>query len=52
LAHQTVIFGGLGETLSIRHDSIERAAFMPGVCYACKKVLALKHLVYGLEEIL
>jgi len=52
LASQTVIFGGIGETLSIHHESIQRESFMPGVCYACKKVVSLHRLVYGLEEIL
>jgi len=52
VAHQQVIFGGLGETLKIQHDSINRECFMPGVVLACKKVLDLKTLVYGLEHIL
>lgn len=52
LAHQEIMFGGHGETLTLRHDSIDRQAFMPGVCLACERVVTLKHLVYGLEEIL
>ena len=52
LAHQKIIFGEAGETLSICHDSIDRQSFMPGVCLACEKVVGLDHLVYGLEEIL
>lgn len=52
LATQTVLFGGVGETLTIRHDSIQRESFMPGVCYACKKAVTLTGLVYGLELIL
>jgi 4-hydroxy-tetrahydrodipicolinate reductase len=52
LAHQQIIFGGNGETLTLRHDSIDRACFMPGVCLACEKVMALDKLVYGLEHIL
>lgn len=52
LAHQQIIFGGMGETLSLKHDSIDRQCFMPGVCIACEKVIELDHLVYGLEEIL
>lgn len=52
VAHQEVLFGGLGQTLSIRHDSISRESFMPGVLLACKKVLTIKGLVYGLENIL
>lgn len=52
VAHQQVIFGGIGETLTLRHDSIDRQCFMPGVMLACKKVTTLKNLVYGLEYIL
>lgn len=52
LAHQAVIFGSLGETLTIKHDSINRECFMPGVCLACKKSMDLDELVYGLEHIL
>nr|WP_092067769.1 4-hydroxy-tetrahydrodipicolinate reductase [Dendrosporobacter quercicolus]NSL46766.1 4-hydroxy-tetrahydrodipicolinate reductase [Dendrosporobacter quercicolus DSM 1736]SDL63251.1 dihydrodipicolinate reductase [Dendrosporobacter quercicolus] len=52
VAHQEVIFGGLGQTLTIRHDSISRESFMPGVVLACKKVLTLEGLVFGLEHIL
>lgn len=51
-ANQTVIFGGLGETLTIRHDAIERQSCMPGVLLACRKVLSLDHLVYGLEHLI
>ena len=52
IAHQEVIFGGQSQTLTIRHDSIHRESFMPGVCLACKKVMGLKELVYGLENLL
>lgn len=52
LAHEEVIFGNTGETLTIRHDSIDRVSFMPGVKLACEKVMQLKELVYGLEEVL
>jgi 4-hydroxy-tetrahydrodipicolinate reductase len=52
VAHQEVIFGGKNETLTIRHDSIHRNAFMPGVIFACKKVLSLNELIYGLEKLL
>ena len=52
VAHQEVIFGGQSQTLKIRHDSIHRDSFMPGVCLACKKVMHLKELVYGLEHLL
>lgn len=51
-AHQEVIFGNVGETLTIRNDAIDRQAMMPGVILACKKVIELKQLVYGLENLL
>lgn len=52
VAHQEVIFGGLGQTLTIRHDSLNRESFMPGVCLACKKILDFHGLVVGLENML
>ncbi|MEE8637486.1 MAG: 4-hydroxy-tetrahydrodipicolinate reductase [Candidatus Margulisiibacteriota bacterium] len=52
VAHQEVIFGGLGQTLKIRHDSISRESFMPGVVMAVRKVKKIKGLVYGLENLL
>jgi len=52
IAHQEVIFGGLGETLTIRHDSLSRESFMPGVVLALKRVSKLQGLVVGLENIL
>ena len=52
VAHQEVIFGGLGETLTIRHDSLSRDSFMPGVVLAVKRVRSLQGLVVGLENIL
>ena len=52
LAQAQIIFGSPGETLTLRHDAIDRECFMAGVCYACKKVVDLDRLVYGLEEIL
>jgi 4-hydroxy-tetrahydrodipicolinate reductase len=52
LAHQEVILGGLGQTLTIRHDSLSRESFMPGVVLACRRVLSLDGLVYGLENLL
>jgi 4-hydroxy-tetrahydrodipicolinate reductase len=51
-AHQMVIFGGEGETLTIRHDSTDRRAMMPGLLLALRKVGQLAHLVYGLEHLL
>ena len=52
LAHQQVIFGGLGQTLTLAHDSLSRESFMPGVVLACRRVLELSELVYGLENLL
>ncbi|QQE81265.1 4-hydroxy-tetrahydrodipicolinate reductase [Alicyclobacillus sp. SO9] len=52
VAHQEVLFGGMSETLTIRHDSIHRSSFMPGVLLACAKVRDLTGMVYGLEHIL
>lgn len=52
LAHQQIIFGDAGETLTLRHDSIDRQCFMPGVALACEKVVKMDRLVYGLEELL
>lgn len=52
VAHHQVIFGGEGQTLTIRHDSLQRSSFMPGVKLAIKKVVDMKHLVYGLDQLL
>lgn len=52
VAHQEVIFGGPGEILTIRHDSLSRDSFMPGVLLAVKQVRRLQGLVVGLENIL
>ncbi|MFC0297891.1 4-hydroxy-tetrahydrodipicolinate reductase [Geobacillus jurassicus] len=52
VAHQEVIFGGNGQTLTIRHDSFDRRSFMSGVKLAVETVMHLRTLVYGLEHIL
>jgi 4-hydroxy-tetrahydrodipicolinate reductase len=52
IAHQEVIFGGLGQTLTLRHDTSDRMAYMPGVLLGIRKVIHLKQLVYGLEHLL
>ena len=53
VAHQEVIFGGLGQTLSVRHDSISRESFMPGVLLAVRKVGSLERSpLVGLEHLL
>lgn len=51
-AHQEVIFGGPGQTLRIRHDSISEDSFMPGLLLAVRRVRELDGLVYGLEHLL
>lgn len=53
VAHQEVVFGGEGQTLSIRHDSIDRSSFMPGVVLAVRKVGSLPDpFTVGLENLL
>lgn len=52
VAHQEVIFGGLGQTLSLRHDSTGRESFMPGVILAARAVMRLDRLVVGLDALL
>ena len=52
VAHQEVVLGSAGETLTIRHDSLDRSSFMPGVLLAVKKVSSLDGLVVGLENLL
>ncbi|MGB7587474.1 MAG: 4-hydroxy-tetrahydrodipicolinate reductase [Solirubrobacterales bacterium] len=53
VAHQEVIFGGEGQTLSLRHDSIDRSSFMPGVLLAVRKVADLPdRFTVGLEKLL
>ncbi|MCH7488964.1 MAG: 4-hydroxy-tetrahydrodipicolinate reductase, partial [Chloroflexi bacterium] len=51
VAHQEVIFGGLGQTLTIRHDTTGRASFIPGVLLATREVMQRKELVRGLEAL-
>jgi 4-hydroxy-tetrahydrodipicolinate reductase len=52
VAHQEVIFGGPGQTLTIRHDTTDRAAFMPGVLLAIRAILEHPGLTIGLENLL
>ena len=52
IAHQQVQFGGVGEGLTIRHDSYDRESFMTGVALGCEKVMEIEELVYGLEYLL
>lgn len=50
IAHQEVLLGGLGETLTIRHDSFDRAGFMPGVLLGVRSVISKPGLTFGLEK--
>jgi 4-hydroxy-tetrahydrodipicolinate reductase len=52
MAHQEVILGAPGQTLSLRHDTISRECFMPGVILAIKEVVKRQGLIYGLDTLL
>jgi 4-hydroxy-tetrahydrodipicolinate reductase len=52
VAHQEVVFGGVGETLTIRHDSLDRSSFMPGVLLGVRQVARHPGLVVGLDDYL
>jgi 4-hydroxy-tetrahydrodipicolinate reductase len=53
VAHQEVVFGGVGQTLTVRHDSIDRRSFMPGVLLAVRGVAELPdRFTVGLERLL
>ena len=52
VAHQEVLFGTLGETLTIRHDSIDRTSFVPGVLLAVRKIRNFTGLTIGIEPLL
>ncbi len=52
VAHQEVLFGSAGETLTIRHDSLDRVSFMPGVIAAIKAVVERPGLTIGIEDLL
>ena len=52
LAHQEVIFGTAGQTMSIRHDTINRTCYLPGITIAIKHVAKNKGLVFGLDQLL
>jgi 4-hydroxy-tetrahydrodipicolinate reductase len=52
VAHQEVLFGGDGETLTIRHDSLDRTSFMPGVLLGVRSILTRTGLIVGLENLL
>ena len=52
VAHQEVIFGGLGQTLSIRHDTTGRESFIPGILLAVREVMNRRELVRGLDKLI
>lgn len=52
VAHQQVMFGGEGQLLTIRHDSMNRGSFMSGVAFCVEEVMKMEKLVYGLENII
>jgi 4-hydroxy-tetrahydrodipicolinate reductase len=52
MAHQEVLFGGLGQTLSIRHDTISRECYVPGVLLAVHEVVKHQELIQGLDSLL
>jgi 4-hydroxy-tetrahydrodipicolinate reductase len=51
VAHQEIIFGGPGQTLTIRHDAPSREAYLPGVLMTCKWVLKERRVAFNLEEV-
>jgi len=51
-AHQMVMFGNDGETLTLRYDGMDRGCCMPGVLLACRQVMTLNKLIYGLEQLI
>jgi 4-hydroxy-tetrahydrodipicolinate reductase len=52
VASEEVVFGGEGQTLTLRHDTINRECFVPGVILAVREVVDIKGLVFGLEQLL
>ncbi|MFD5770937.1 4-hydroxy-tetrahydrodipicolinate reductase [Streptomyces sp. NPDC127049] len=52
LAHQEVLLGGEGETLTVRHDSLHHSSFMPGVLLGARRVVSTPGLTFGLEHFL
>lgn len=52
IAHQEVIFGDVGQILTIRHDSMNRESFMPGIMMSCRKLIGKKGLVKGLDKLI
>jgi 4-hydroxy-tetrahydrodipicolinate reductase len=52
VAHQEVLLGTTGQSLSLRHDSYDRSSFMPGVVLACKRIANVPGLTVGLDALL
>jgi 4-hydroxy-tetrahydrodipicolinate reductase len=52
VAHQEVIFGSLGQTLTIRHDSIDRTSYMPGILMAVRAIVNMRGVTVGLEKLM
>jgi 4-hydroxy-tetrahydrodipicolinate reductase len=52
VAHQEVVLGATGQTLTIRQDSYDRSSFMPGVVLACQRVMSTEGLTVGLDPLL
>ena len=52
IAHQEVLFGAEGETLTIRHDSLDRASFMPGVLLGVRTIASRPGLTLGIDDLL
>lgn len=52
VAHQEVIFGGAGQSLTIKHDSFNRGSFMDGIHFCIQQVMKLDRLIYGMENLL
>jgi 4-hydroxy-tetrahydrodipicolinate reductase len=52
IAHQEILFGSPGQIYTLRHDTSDRASFMPGVLLSIRRVMQLKSLIYGLDKIL
>jgi 4-hydroxy-tetrahydrodipicolinate reductase len=52
IAHQEIIFGAPGQIYTLRHDTTDRACYMPGVLLSIRKIIDLKSLIYGLEKII
>ena len=52
IAHQEILFGSPGQIYTLRHDTSDRASFMPGVLLSIRRIMPLKSLIYGLDKIL